>query len=53
MTAADDVRTLEACADELMRLGSAREAVKLYAIALKIRCEQADTERYGHKAAWR
>lgn len=38
MTAAD-VRTLEACADELMRRGSAGHAVKLWALALKARAE--------------
>lgn len=34
---AEDVRTLEECADELMRQGSAGHAVKLWALALKVR----------------
>ena len=34
---AEDIRTLEECADELMRAGSAGHAVRLWALALKVR----------------
>jgi len=34
-----DIQTLEECADELMRRGSAGHAVKLWALALKMRAE--------------
>lgn len=34
---AEDIRTLEECADELMRAGSAGHAVKLWALALRLR----------------
>jgi len=36
---AEDIRTLEECADELMRAGSAGHAVRLWALALRLRAE--------------
>jgi hypothetical protein len=36
---AEDIATLEACADELMRRGSAAHAIRLWALALKVRAD--------------